>query len=71
VLLVSRLLLLNMELFREYMLQSSLHGAKYVVDSEKYSRIERLFWAICILLSWVGSIFLIRASLDAFNNNGN
>lgn len=56
-------------LFKEYMLQSSLHGAKYVVDSEKYSRIERVFWAICITLSWVGSVFLIKASLDAFNNN--
>lgn len=58
-----------MSIFQEYMLQSSLHGAKYVVDSEKYSRYERVFWLICIILSWVGSVFLIRASLDAFNNN--
>lgn len=58
-----------MGIFQEYMLASSLHGAKYVVDSEKYSRYERFFWAICIILSWVGSVFLIRASLDAFNNN--
>lgn len=57
-----------MGIFTEYMLQSSLHGAKYVVD-EKYSRYERVFWAICIILSWVGSVFLIKASLDAFNNN--
>ena len=58
-----------MGIFQEYMLQSSLHGAKYVVDSEKYSRYERVFWAVCIIFSWVGSVFLIRASLDAFNNN--
>jgi acid-sensing ion channel, other len=51
------------------MLQSSLHGAKYVVDRDNYSRYERVFWFICIVLSWVGSVFLIRASLDAFNNN--
>lgn len=59
-----------MEIFSEYMLASSLHGAKYVVDSEKYSRYERTFWTICLTLSWVGSVFLIMASLDAFNNNG-
>lgn len=58
-----------MGIFQEYMLQSSLHGAKYVVDSDKYSRYERFFWAFCILLSWVGSVFLIKASLNAFNNN--
>lgn len=58
-----------MGIFKEYMLQSSLHGAKYVVDSDKYSRYERVFWAICIILSWVGSVFLIKASLNAFNNN--
>ena len=59
----------TMGIFQEYMLQSSLHGAKYVVDSDKYSRYERVFWAICIIISWVGSVFLIKASLDAFNNN--
>jgi len=59
-----------MGIFQEYMLQSSLHGAKYVVDKEKYSLYERIFWTVCIILSWVGSVFLILASLDAFNNNG-
>lgn len=59
-----------MEIFKEYMLASSLHGAKYVVDSEKYTKYERIFWSFCIILSWVGSVFLIMASLDAFNNNG-
>ncbi|XP_070495297.1 sodium channel protein Nach [Chironomus tepperi] len=58
-----------MGIFQEYMLQSSLHGAKYVVDKEKYSFYERIFWTVCIILSWVGSVFLILASLDAFNNN--
>jgi acid-sensing ion channel, other len=58
-----------MSIFQEYMLQSSLHGAKYVVDKNNYSRYERVFWLMCIILSWVGSVFLIRASLDAFKNN--
>ncbi|KAG5666860.1 hypothetical protein PVAND_014868 [Polypedilum vanderplanki] len=58
-----------MGIFTEYMLASSLHGAKYVVDREKYNRYERIFWTICIILSWVGSVILIMASLDAFNNN--
>lgn len=57
-------------MFKEYMLQSSFHGAKYVVDTKRYNIYERVFWAFCIVLSWVGSVFLIRASLDAFNNNG-
>ena len=51
-------------------MQSSFHGAKYVVDSKRFNIYERLFWASCIVLSWVGSVFLIRASLNAFNNNG-
>lgn len=58
-----------MSIFKEYMLQSSLHGAKYVVDSERYSKYERFFWLFCIILSWIGSVFLINASLKAFNNN--
>ena len=58
-----------MGILKEYMLQSSLHGVKYVVNGEQYSRIERFFWTICVALSWVGSVFLIKASLETYNNN--
>lgn len=29
----------------------------------------RVFWMVCIIVSWTGSFLLISASLDAFNNN--
>ncbi|KAJ4430863.1 hypothetical protein ANN_19454 [Periplaneta americana] len=31
--------------------------------------ISKLFWAVCVLLSWYGSAYLIRSSWIAFQNN--
>ncbi|XP_055710278.1 sodium channel protein Nach [Phlebotomus papatasi] len=56
------------EIWKEYMKNSSLHGAKFIVD-EKYQYSEKIFWVICVLASWMASVLLIRASLDAFENN--
>lgn len=58
-----------MGIFQEYMLASSLHGAKYVMDSEKYNRYERIFWVVCIVISWIGSVYLIKMSIHAFEHN--
>jgi acid-sensing ion channel, other len=58
----------KMGIFQEYMTASTLHGAKYVMD-EKFNRFERLFWVACIILSWIGSIALIKSSITAFENN--
>lgn len=29
----------------------------------------RLFWLVCVLLSWYGSLYLIRQSWTTFQNN--
>lgn len=56
------------DILKEYSENSSLHGVKFLIDSQ-ISIIERSFWAISIVLSWVGSAFLIRSALDAFQHN--
>ncbi|GLH05353.1 Sodium channel protein Nach [Gryllus bimaculatus] len=47
---------------------SSFHGLRFIADERRHWT-ERLFWLACCLLSWYGSILLIRASWDAFQNN--
>ncbi|XP_059618986.1 sodium channel protein Nach isoform X2 [Phlebotomus argentipes] len=56
------------DIWKEYMKNSSLHGAKFIVD-ERYQHSERFFWVVCVFASWMASGLLIRASLDAFQNN--
>lgn len=56
------------DILKEYMENSSLHGVKFLVD-EKITYPECLFWLISIIISWVGSAFLILSALDAFHNN--
>lgn len=56
------------DILKEYMENSSLHGVKFLVD-EKITYPERLFWLISIIISWVGSAFLILSAIDAFQNN--
>lgn len=53
---------------KEYMENSSLHGVKFLIDAN-ISFVERLFWLLAIILSWVGSCFLILSALDAFQHN--
>ncbi|XP_036329636.1 sodium channel protein Nach-like [Rhagoletis pomonella] len=55
-------------LVEEYFENSTLHGAKFIVDKDA-SWIERLFWALCLVASWIASWQLIKVSLDAFENN--
>ncbi|XP_037903312.1 sodium channel protein Nach [Hermetia illucens] len=55
-------------LVKEYMLNSTLHGAKFIADDDN-SPAERIFWLICVVASWIASGMLISASLDAFRNN--
>lgn len=57
-----------LDILKEYMENSSLHGVKFLID-DKISFIERLFWLISIILSWVGSGFLVMSALDAFHHN--
>lgn len=53
---------------KEYLLESTLHGAKFVVEDTN-NIYEKLFWFVSIIISWTGSALLIIASLDAFKNN--
>lgn len=53
---------------KEYLLESTLHGAKFVVEDTN-NFYEKLFWLVSIIVSWTGSALLIIASLDAFENN--
>lgn len=53
---------------KEYLLESTLHGAKFVVEDTN-NFYEKLFWLVSIIISWTGSALLIIASLDAFENN--
>uniref|UniRef100_U5ETC3 Putative pickpocket 13 n=1 Tax=Corethrella appendiculata TaxID=1370023 RepID=U5ETC3_9DIPT len=56
------------EILKEYCLNSTLHGVKFIAEKD-YTFVERIFWIICILTSWIGSAFLIQASLEAFRTN--
>lgn len=55
-------------ILKDYCLNSSLAGLSYVADrSFHYS--ERLFWLGCVILSWIGSFFLILNFMDTYTNN--
>nr|XP_014093605.1 sodium channel protein Nach [Bactrocera oleae] len=56
------------QLVEEYFKNSTLHGAKFIVDKDA-SWIERLFWTLCLVASWLASWQLIKVSLDAFEHN--
>lgn len=53
---------------KEYCFNSSLAGLSYVADS-RYHLSERIFWLVCIILSWIGSAFLIIDFIDTYFNN--
>ncbi|XP_017120757.1 sodium channel protein Nach [Drosophila elegans] len=55
-------------IIEEYLKNSTLHGARFIVDKDA-SWIERIFWVICLVVSWYASWLLIKASLSAFENN--
>ncbi|XP_045448255.1 sodium channel protein Nach-like [Melitaea cinxia] len=46
---------------------TSIHGFRYIGDFKRHW-IERLFWLIFVILSWYGSMLLIAAQYDAFQN---
>lgn len=56
------------QLVKEYLANSTLHGAKFLVEDES-TWWERIFWFVCITASWCASGMLIRASLDAFETD--
>lgn len=56
------------KLFKDYLMNSTFHGFKFIADNS-YHISERLFWLICIIISWTASAMLISASIDQFENN--
>lgn len=55
-------------ILKDYCLNSSLAGLSYIAD-RRYHFTERLFWLGCVILSWIGSIYLIRNFMDSYYNN--
>lgn len=53
------------QLVEEYFKNSTLHGAKFIVDKDA-SWIERLFWTLCLVASWLASWQLIKVSLGTY-----
>jgi acid-sensing ion channel, other len=63
-----KLFRLFVEIFEDYCLNSSLAGMRYLVE-RKYHVSERIFWLICVIMSWVGSTKLILLFIDDYINN--
>lgn len=63
-----KLLRLFVEIFEDYCVNSSLAGMRYLVE-RKYHVSERIFWIICVIMSWVGSTKLILLFIDDYINN--
>lgn len=56
------------EILKEYMKNSSLHGVRFIIDEEIHF-LERAFWLICVIVSWIASAMLIMSAIDAFQHN--
>ncbi|XP_055386262.1 sodium channel protein Nach [Condylostylus longicornis] len=53
---------------KEFLANSTVHGVRFLVDDSN-SIFEKIFWVVCIVMSWYGSGLLIMTSLVAFENN--
>lgn len=62
------LLRVFVEIFEDYCLNSSLAGMRYLVE-RRYHFTERIFWLLCVILSWIGSTKLILLFIDDYIYN--
>ncbi|GLV31108.1 pickpocket 13 [Carabus blaptoides fortunei] len=53
----------TMSVLRDYLLQSSFHGLHFVAERRLHYS-ERLFWLVCVLACWSGSVYLMYSSLQ-------
>ncbi|XP_049825098.1 sodium channel protein Nach [Aethina tumida] len=53
---------------KEYLLNTSFHGYRYIVERNRHWT-ERAFWFICCLLSWIATGMLIQSAWTDFQNN--
>nr|XP_022902813.1 sodium channel protein Nach-like isoform X1 [Onthophagus taurus] len=56
------------EVLKDYLLNSSFHGLKFLAQTRLHWS-EKVFWFICCVLSWYSSILLIEATLDDYQHN--
>ncbi|EFA08448.1 sodium channel protein Nach [Tribolium castaneum] len=53
---------------RYYLLNTSFHGFRYISEAGRHWT-ERVFWALCCLLSWTATLLLIKSSWEDFQTN--
>ncbi|CAG9815204.1 unnamed protein product [Phaedon cochleariae] len=53
---------------KSYLLNSSFHGYRYVVEDGRHWT-ERVFWIICCTLGWIAAGLLVHSSWNDFQNN--
>ena len=47
-----------LDLTKSYFIETSLHGLKYLTEAKRKS-VERFFWMIAIVISWVFAGYMI------------
>ncbi|KAK4883497.1 hypothetical protein RN001_006816 [Aquatica leii] len=57
-----------MGILKNYLLNCSIPALPYVANA-RYHWSERLYWIICITLSWALAIYIMIGSYDQFKNN--
>lgn len=55
-------------ILKDYCENSTLAGLSYIADSS-YHLSERLFWLACVILSWIGSTYLILQFMESYYSN--
>ncbi|XP_049958176.1 sodium channel protein Nach-like [Schistocerca serialis cubense] len=57
-----------LSIIKDYFLNSTLHGLRFIAEDNRHIT-ERLFWAVCCLMSWYASALLMGSSWFQFQNN--
>ncbi|CAH1114983.1 unnamed protein product [Psylliodes chrysocephalus] len=58
----------KVSIFKNYLLNTSFHGFRFIVDDKRHWS-ERIFWTICVTLSWIAASLLIYSAYDDFLHN--
>lgn len=53
---------------RQYLINTSFHGFRFIAEEYRHWT-ERVFWLVCVCLSWFASGLLIHASWNDFQTN--
>ncbi|XP_025419641.1 uncharacterized protein LOC112689968 [Sipha flava] len=55
-------------MLKEFADQSTIHGLHYVSNTKSHW-IERVFWSLCCIMSWLGSVWLMMKSWESYRTN--